>query len=703
MANWCIQGERKFYTSFYRTAALSRWERDPTAAACRAYCGLRQELGVLTRLAHPHVVPLLGVCGTPLALLLPLAPQLVRTYYGLRQELGVLTRLAHTHVVPLLGVCGTPLALLLPLAPQGALDGVLRAYRGCGARVRIRAARALALQAARALEYLHARRIVYRDLKSENVLVWAMPRAQEAAAAERSAANIPVHIKLADYGISRLAPPSGTKGFGGTEGFMAPEIMRYNGEEEYNEKVDCFSYGMLLYEIITLRQPFEGHEAVKEAVLEGARPTLDTRELQYPCCMLECMRRCWLTAPELRPSAAALVCVGAAPEFTQLQDACQARGAAIGQATPIAHTEDGLGGWEVWYAGEPERVHTISATRHAFTQQHTIRIPPDRSEPVTVTAMCKVGNNMWLGDSAGRLSVYNISTCGLVWCVRLCEVVGGAGGGANGGGVASLLALQQTQRVAVALQCGRLFLVTSSRVETASGSMESEASFVLSELGAATLLCCLTAVRTPQGLEVWAGGDGLYSYTLTQGGVSAADILQTPPTVTLLAAPTENGDHCEPYVVAYTDPGVCVYQWSVRSKQQTARLDCSKLAPCSESLQSIAIDEHLADDRCKVTALCCVSGCVYVGTAWGCLIVCDALLRPLTVFRPFEEDLRVIVPLLPHGRAHDGDEADAMLATLGGGYRPLLNRFAPPQSSNRDSMHGGAHCLLWRTRRWLPD
>lgn len=38
-------------------------------------------------------------------------------------------------------------------------------------------------------------------------------------------------------GISRLAPPAGTKGFGGTEGFMAPEIMRYNGEEEYNEKV----------------------------------------------------------------------------------------------------------------------------------------------------------------------------------------------------------------------------------------------------------------------------------------------------------------------------------------------------------------------------------------------------------------------------------------------------------------------------------
>lgn len=46
-----------------------------------------------------------------------------------------------------------------------------------------------------------------------------------------------VYIKIADYGISRVTLPSGTKGFGGTEGFMAPEIMKYNGEEEYTEKV----------------------------------------------------------------------------------------------------------------------------------------------------------------------------------------------------------------------------------------------------------------------------------------------------------------------------------------------------------------------------------------------------------------------------------------------------------------------------------
>lgn len=58
---------------------------------------------------------------------------------------------------------------------------------------------------------------------------------------------------------------------------MAPEIMRYNGEEEYTEKVDCFSFGMFTYELLTLHQPFEGHESVKECILEGGRPPLSYR------------------------------------------------------------------------------------------------------------------------------------------------------------------------------------------------------------------------------------------------------------------------------------------------------------------------------------------------------------------------------------------------------------------------------------------
>lgn len=108
-----------------------------------------------------------------------------------------------------------------------------------------------------------------------------------------------MYIKIADYGISRVTLPSGTKGFGGTEGFMAPEIMKYNGEEEYTEKVDCFSFGMFLYELIALRQPFEGHEAVKECILEGGRPVLTRRETQFPSYCLDLMVLCWDQQPKV--------------------------------------------------------------------------------------------------------------------------------------------------------------------------------------------------------------------------------------------------------------------------------------------------------------------------------------------------------------------------------------------------------------------
>ncbi|XP_072941247.1 leucine-rich repeat serine/threonine-protein kinase 1 [Epargyreus clarus] len=625
-------------------AAVSRWEREPAAAACRAYCGLRQELGILSRLRHAHVLPLRAA-------------------------------------VP------APLALLLAIAPQGSLESVLRRYRGCGARVGPRAARALALQIARALEYLHAHRVLYRDLKSENVLVWSMPAPQDAETAEHSVEPIDVHVKLGDYGISRLAPPSGTKGFGGTEGFMAPEIMRYNGEEEYNEKVDCFSFGMLLYEIFTLRQPFEGHEAVKEAVLDGARPPLSPRELQYPCSMLETMRRCWGGAPGSRPSAAALVGVAAAPEFLALRDAAAARPPRAAAAAPIRGlTEEGVEGWEIWYGGaEPERAHTLLTTPTTFLHHHSLRVPPDKTEPVMVTAMCRVGSKMWLGDSVGRVSVYSISTCALAWSVKVQETIGGAPSG-----VAALQPLPSLQRVALALACGRLFLVASEQPEA-------EGSFVLTELGTATELLCLTAVPSEDGIEVWAGGDGLHAYTVRAGGVAAAHALRPPAPpparAALLAAPART-----PAVLLACRPGTCVYAYCARTRRVTARLDCGKLAPCSESLQSIAIDEHLAEERCRVTALCALREEAYVGTAWGCVLVAHAAtLRPLTVFRPYEQEVRAMIPLPAHGGA------GPMLATLGEGYRPLLQRYAPSQSNSNNNTYSGYYCLLWNAQHWLPD
>ena len=58
-----------------------------------------------------------------------------------------------------------------------------------------------------------------------------------------------------------------------------------------------------------------------------------------------------------------------------------------------------------------------------------------------------------------------------------------------------------------------------------------------------------------------------------------------------------------PVVWSYVYPGCVVYRWDPITRRVLHRLDCSKLAPCSESLQSISIEEHLSPGRCQVISL----------------------------------------------------------------------------------------------------
>lgn len=65
------------------------------------------------------------------------------------------------------------------------------------------------------------------------------------------------------------------------------------------------------------------------------------QDLEYPCSMLETMRRCWAGAPALRPSAAALVSLGGAPEYAALADAAAARPAHCGASARLAAPHHG--------------------------------------------------------------------------------------------------------------------------------------------------------------------------------------------------------------------------------------------------------------------------------------------------------------------------------------------------------------------------
>lgn len=56
---------------------------------------------------------------------------------------------------------------------------------------------------------------------------------------------------------------------------------------------------MFLYELITLRQPFEGNETVKESILEGLRPVFTTRDVLFPTYCLDLMVLCWDQQPKV--------------------------------------------------------------------------------------------------------------------------------------------------------------------------------------------------------------------------------------------------------------------------------------------------------------------------------------------------------------------------------------------------------------------
>lgn len=100
-----------------------------------------------------------------------------------------------------------------------------------------------------ALEYLHANEIIYRDLKPENILL-----------------DEKGHVKLTDFGFAKRVPTY-TYTVCGTPDYLAPEIIRSNG---YTRAVDWWSLGVLIFEMLVGKPPFEDKNPVNlyEKILE---------------------------------------------------------------------------------------------------------------------------------------------------------------------------------------------------------------------------------------------------------------------------------------------------------------------------------------------------------------------------------------------------------------------------------------------------
>ncbi len=203
----------------------------------------------------------------------------------LKTEVSLLSRLEHPNIVKLLGACLAPprICIVEELLDKSLLD-LIAERRGSG--LDFREILEVGNQVAAALAYLHPT-VVHRDLKPANVLVDRNGR-----------------YKVADFGIARcksstyLVTTEGT----GTPAYMAPELF---GEERACEKVDVYSLGMVLWQCLTGKTPWNHltvpFQVVMLVGIEQKRPDMPK---DCPPALRSLIEKCWDGDPRRRPSCA---------------------------------------------------------------------------------------------------------------------------------------------------------------------------------------------------------------------------------------------------------------------------------------------------------------------------------------------------------------------------------------------------------------
>ncbi|MFI9158284.1 serine/threonine-protein kinase [Kitasatospora aureofaciens] len=208
------------------------------------------------------------------------------------RERSLLLRLSHPNIVRVrdLVVEGELLALVMDLVEGPDLARYLRA-NGPFSPI---AGALLMAQVADALAASHADGIVHRDLKPANVLL--------ASTVVQGIEQM--HPMLTDFGIARLADSPGvtrTHEFVGTPAYVAPESAEGRPQ---TSAVDVYGAGIMLYELVTGRQPFQGDSAL--AVLQAHLAQEPQRPSTMPEPLWTVIERCLRKDPAQRPSATAL-------------------------------------------------------------------------------------------------------------------------------------------------------------------------------------------------------------------------------------------------------------------------------------------------------------------------------------------------------------------------------------------------------------
>jgi serine/threonine protein kinase len=198
-----------------------------------------------------------------------------------RAEMAFLSELHHPNIVLFIGACVKKpnLCIVTEFMKQGSLKDILMDNT---TKLTWQNKIQMLRRAALGINYLHSLHpvIVHRDVKPSNLLVdenW--------------------NVKVADFGFARIKEENATMTRCGTPCWTAPEVIR---GEKYDERADVFSFGIVMWEVLTRKQPYAGRNfmGVSLDVLEGKRPQIPN---DCPDHFAKVIKKCWSSQASKRP------------------------------------------------------------------------------------------------------------------------------------------------------------------------------------------------------------------------------------------------------------------------------------------------------------------------------------------------------------------------------------------------------------------
>jgi predicted Ser/Thr protein kinase len=202
------------------------------------------------------------------------------------REVRIMSRLRCKHIVELFAVCyeAKRACIVMEYMSKDSLFTHLKT-----ATLDRVMQKQLALEIALGLSYLHSQGVLHRDLKSANVLI-----------------NEAGHAKLADFGLSKtLASGVRTAVSHSLDvQWMPPEKLKRGSV--YTAQSDIYSYGILLWELVTGQVPMAGlsDRAVIDKIRRGEREAIPSAT---PAPLAEIIAGCWQMEPERRPTIADII------------------------------------------------------------------------------------------------------------------------------------------------------------------------------------------------------------------------------------------------------------------------------------------------------------------------------------------------------------------------------------------------------------